>query len=57
MIRFRCDAELVKALREDAKRSGWSVSEQIRFELLQLRGMWPPYRPQMPKACKRRGVA
>jgi hypothetical protein len=57
MIRFRCDADLVKALREAAKRSGWTVSEQIRFELLQLRGMWPQHEPYMPQACKRKASA
>jgi hypothetical protein len=48
-LAFRVTAEQRRAIEEAAKRSGWGVSEQIRFELFEPRGMWRkeygPYRP------------
>ena len=44
----RVPVELAESVREAAERSGWGVSDQIRFELMQLRGMWNPYLPSQP---------
>jgi hypothetical protein len=45
-IQVRVPEELKRALQEDAEKSGWGLSDQIRFELLVRRGMWRgPYLP------------
>lgn len=43
----RMTMEQHRAIEEAAEKSGWNVSEQIRFELFQPRGMWKQegYRP------------
>lgn len=42
-------------LEQDAKRSGWSVSAQIRYELMERRGKLPkPYLPPQPNQDKPR---
>jgi hypothetical protein len=48
MVGVRMPKDLKKSLREAARRSGWSVSEQIRYELSQPRGLWKPHEPWMP---------
>jgi hypothetical protein len=48
-INVRVPADLMRSIEEAAKKSGWGVSDQIRFELMQLRGMWKtPYLPTKP---------
>jgi len=48
-IALRLSPEQLKALKDSAERSGWGLSEQIRFELFEPRGIWRqgngPYRP------------
>ena len=43
----RMSKEQYRALQETAVKSGWNVSEQIRYELFEPRGMWKQegYRP------------
>ena len=46
---FRLSHELEEAVERDAKRSGWSFAAQVRYELMERRGMLPkPYLPQPP---------
>lgn len=46
-INVRIPEELKKAIEDAAAESGWGLSDQIRFELMQLRGMWKgPYLPK-----------
>jgi len=46
-VAIRLSEELVKALKEDAEKSGWSLSNQIRYELSKPRGLWKePYLPR-----------
>lgn len=45
-LHVRVPAELMQSVKEAADKSGWGVSEQIRFELMQIRGMWKT--PMMP---------
>ena len=47
-VGVRLPEELKHQLEEDAKRSGWSVSEQIRFELLERRGQYRHHQPYLP---------
>ncbi len=44
-LNVRIPAALMEDIKDAAERSGWGVSDQIRFELLQLRGKWQPYLP------------
>ncbi|MCS6294342.1 MAG: hypothetical protein H8J66_14825 [Nitrospira sp.] len=37
-----------KAIEEAAKKSGWSVSQQIRYELFKPRGLWQEVTPYLP---------
>lgn len=46
MINVRVPEELKRKIEADAQESGWGVSDQIRFELMYLRGMWKG--PQLP---------
>ena len=49
MVALRLSDELKEVLEEDAEKSGWSVSEQIRYELMERRGMVrKPYLPSVP---------
>ncbi len=45
-LAIRVQPELYDAIAEAAERSGWDVSDQVRFELMQVRGMWKG--PMMP---------
>ena len=47
MIAVRVPEELKRQIEDDAAASGWGVSEQIRFELMYLRGKWKG--PRLPK--------
>ena len=47
-VMFRCEPELLESLKEAAAKSGWSLSEQIRFELLEVGGMWKHRTPYYP---------
>lgn len=47
-VPVRLPDELKKALVKDAERSGWSVSEQIRYELAEPRGLWKVHTPYLP---------
>ena len=47
-ISIRLDEDLRKALERDAERSGWSLSEQVRFEVAERRGMWKVPTPYLP---------
>ena len=38
-LAVRIQPELFEAIAADAQRSGWDISDQVRFELMQLRGM------------------
>lgn len=43
---IRMTMELRNAIEQDAAKSGWSAAEQIRYELMVIRGMWKtPYLP------------
>lgn len=46
MINVRVPVELKRSIEESAQQSGWGVSDQIRYELMYLRGMWKG--PQLP---------
>lgn len=49
LVAVRMPDELELRLKEDAEKSGWSVSEQIRYELMERRGMLKkPYLPTKP---------
>ena len=45
-INVRIPVELKQKIEEDAQASGWGVSDQIRFELMYLRGLWTG--PRLP---------
>lgn len=45
-VPIRIPNALRAAIESDAQKSGWTLSEQIRFELAALRGMWK--QPHMP---------
>jgi len=45
-LAVRVQPALYKSIAEAAERSGWDVSDQVRFELMQLRGMTNG--PQLP---------
>lgn len=47
-VGIRLPQWLKDELREDAKRSGWKLSSQIVFELLERRGKWKPPTPYLP---------
>lgn len=48
-INVRVPEDLKRAIEEDASESGWGISDQIRFELMHLRGMWKgPHLPTRP---------
>ncbi len=48
-INVRIPVELKKAIEKDAQISGWALSDQIRFELMHLRGLWKgPHLPTQP---------
>ena len=49
MINVRVPVELKEAIEQDAQASGWGISDQIRFELMHLRGLWKgPHLPTQP---------
>lgn len=48
IFHFWADQELLTKIQEDAKRSRWTVSEQIRYELAKPRGLWNPPQPYSP---------
>ena len=50
-LNLRIPASLMEDIRDAAERSGWGISDQIRFELLQLRGKWQPYLPTKPTSA------
>lgn len=45
-LAIRVQPELYDAIAQAAEQSGWDVSDQVRFELMQIRGMWKG--PMMP---------
>jgi hypothetical protein len=47
-VGIRMTREEKQALQRDAKRSKWSLSDQIRYELFKPRGMWQDVTPYMP---------
>ena len=48
-INVRIPVELKRAIEKDAEISGWALSDQIRFELMHLRGIWKgPHLPTQP---------
>lgn len=47
-IGLRLPEDLEQALEEAAAKSGWTVSEQIRYELMEPRGLWRPKQPYLP---------
>lgn len=51
-LAVRVQPELYDSIAEAAQKSGWEVSDQVRFELMQLRGMWKG--PHLPNADKRK---
>jgi hypothetical protein len=46
-LTIRIPAELMEAIKDAAEKSGWGVADQVRFELMYLRGMWKE--PTLPK--------
>lgn len=52
-LNVRIPHELMAAVKEAAEKSGWGVSDQIRYELLTIRGMWKPYLPTQPASEER----
>jgi hypothetical protein len=48
VVGVRMPKDLKKSIQEAAKRSGWSISEQIRYELSQPRGLWKTIVPYSP---------
>lgn len=51
-IGIRVPKWLKDALTEDAKKSGWKLSNQIVFELMERRGKWQPRTPYLPSFTK-----
>ena len=47
-LNVRIPPELMASVKEAAEKSGWGVSDQVRYELLKIRGMWNPYLPTQP---------
>lgn len=47
---IRLSEELMKSLSEAAQKSGWTLSEQIRYELAKPRGLWKPIQPYLPSS-------
>lgn len=47
-IGIRMTQEERRAIERDAKKSGWSVSQQIRYELFKPRGLWKEIKPYLP---------
>lgn len=45
-LTVRVPPELMSSIEKAAAESGWEVSDQVRFELMQIRGMWKG--PVMP---------
>lgn len=45
-LAVRVMPQLLEAIAADAAKSGWDVPDQVRFELMQNRGMWKG--PVMP---------
>mgnify|MGYP001442402979 CR=1 FL=1 len=57
-VPVRMSKTLRDAIQRDAARSGWSLSEQIRFELERPRGLWKEVRPCLPtQGAPRKGLA
>jgi len=48
VVGIRMPDELKKSLQDAAKKSGWSISEQIRYELSEPRGLLEARRPLSP---------
>jgi hypothetical protein len=40
----------MQLLSEAAEKSGWSLTQQIRYELSVTRGLWKPIQPYLPRA-------
>jgi hypothetical protein len=49
-LTIRLPKELLEAIKQAADESGWGVADQVRFELMYLRGMW---KPSLPKPTDR----
>jgi hypothetical protein len=45
-LTIRIPGELMEKIKEAAENSGWGVPDQVRFELMYLRGMWK--KPTLP---------
>jgi hypothetical protein len=49
-IGLRLPDDLMQLLSEAAEKSGWSLTQQIRYELSVTRGLWKPIQPYLPRA-------
>lgn len=48
-LTVRVPPELMSSIEKAAAESGWEVSDQVRFELMKIRGMWKgPTMPTQP---------
>lgn len=48
-LTVRVPADLMSSIEKAAAESGWEVSDQVRFELMKIRGMWKgPMMPTQP---------
>lgn len=47
-VGLRLPKWLKDELQDDAKKSGWKLSNQIVFELMERRGKWKPLQPYLP---------
>jgi hypothetical protein len=45
-LTVRIPADLLESIKKAADESGWGVADQVRFELMYLRGMWKPSLPK-----------
>jgi hypothetical protein len=48
MMHFYCDELLEAAIKAAAKKSGWSVSSQLRYQLASQFGLWKDTKPYLP---------
>lgn len=53
-LTVRVPQDLMSSIEKAAEESGWEVSDQVRFELMQIRGMWKgPVMPDSDSPKKR----
>ncbi len=48
MMHFYCDEQLEEAIKAAAKKSGWSVSSQLRYQLASQFGLWKEPKLYLP---------